>query len=74
MRTQSLRFVLAHIVANRLRLQRSPQQVAGWLKHVRLGNDNHHVSHETIYHSRFILAGGRCAKELTSEKRIYSLH
>ena len=39
--------MLAHIVANKLQLQWSPQQIAGWLKRAWPGNEDYHVSHET---------------------------
>jgi IS30 family transposase len=45
---------LAHIVAGKLHLQWSPQQIAGWLKRAYPDNEDYHVSHETIYRSLFI--------------------
>ena len=44
---------LAHIVAHKLQVQWSPQQIAGWLKHTFVGNEDYQVSHETIYRSLF---------------------
>jgi IS30 family transposase len=38
---------LAKIVAGKLRLQWSPEQIAGWLKRTYPGNEDRHVSHET---------------------------
>jgi IS30 family transposase len=56
--------VLAHIVAHKLQVQWSPQQIAGWLKHTFAGNKDYQVSHETIYRSLFIQARGALKKEL----------
>jgi IS30 family transposase len=60
---------LAHIVADKLQCQWSPQQVAGWLKHTHPSNENFHVSHETIYRSLFIQARGALKKELLEHLR-----
>ncbi len=54
----------AHIVASKLRLEWSPEQIAGWLKHTYADNENYQVSHETIYRSLFIQARGALKKEL----------
>lgn len=61
---------LAHIVANKLRLQWSPQQIAGWLKRAYPHNGSFWVSHETIYRSLFIQE--RCAQEGTT--RAFEAH
>ena len=45
---------LARIVASKLRMLWSPEQIAGWLKHTYPCDENLHVSHETIYRSLFI--------------------
>ena len=42
---------LAQIVTDKLRSLWSPEQVAGWLKHAHPHDENHRVSHETIYRS-----------------------
>ena len=60
---------LAHLVASKLQLQWSPQQIAGWLKQTYLGNKNYQVSHETIYRSHFIQARGALKKELVQHLR-----
>jgi len=39
---------LAHMVAKKLQLEWSPEQIAGWLKQAYPDNENHQVSHETI--------------------------
>lgn len=61
--------VLAHIVADKLQLQWSPEQIAGWLKHTFPGNEDYQVSHETIYRSLFIQARGALKKELLTHLR-----
>ncbi|WP_429550806.1 IS30 family transposase [Paraburkholderia youngii] len=61
--------MLAHIVANELQLQWSPQQIAGWLKRAWPGNEDYHVSHETIYRSLFIQARSALKKELLEHLR-----
>ena len=55
---------LARIVAQKLQLQWSPDQIAGWLKRTYPANEDYHVSHETIYKSLFIQARGALKKEL----------
>ena len=60
---------LAHLVASKLQLQWSPQQIAGWLKQNYLGDENYQVSHETIYRSLFIQARGALKKELVLHLR-----
>jgi IS30 family transposase len=60
---------LASAVADKLRQQWSPQQVAGWLKHSHPGNEELHVSHETIYKTLFIQTRGALKKELTEHLR-----
>jgi IS30 family transposase len=60
---------LARIVAHKLKRLWSPQQIAGWLQHTYPGNENAHVSHETIYRSLFIQARGALKKELLQHLR-----
>jgi IS30 family transposase len=60
---------LARIVASKLQLQWSPEQIAGWLKHAYPGNGDYQVSHETIYRSLFIQARGALKKELLEHLR-----
>jgi IS30 family transposase len=55
---------LSRTVAAKLRLQWSPQQIAGWLKREYPKDETHQVSHETIYRSLFIQARGVLKKEL----------
>jgi IS30 family transposase len=60
---------LAHIVADKLQLQWSPEQIAGWLQRTYPGDGNYQVSHETIYRSLFIQARGALKKELLEHLR-----
>ena len=60
---------LARVVANKLRLEWSPEQIAGWLKRTYLGDENYQVSHETIYRSLFIQARGALKKALLQHLR-----
>lgn len=55
---------LARIVATKLQGLWSPEQIAGWLKCEYPDDENHQVSHETIYRSLFIQARGVLKKEL----------
>ena len=60
---------LAHIVADKLRMLWSPEQITGWLKQTYPDDESHHVSHETIYRSLFIQARGALKKELLAHLR-----
>jgi IS30 family transposase len=60
---------LAHVVATRLQLLWSPQQIAGWLKHAYPNDESFQVSHETIYRSLYIQARGALKKELLAHLR-----
>jgi len=60
---------LAHLVAGKLRLEWSPEQIAGWLKRTYPDDETNQVSHETIYRSLFIQARGALKKELTAHLR-----
>jgi IS30 family transposase len=60
---------LARIVARKLRLEWSPEQIAGWLKHTHPDDEHCQVSHETIYKSLFIQARGALKKELLQHLR-----
>ncbi|ABR91483.1 transposase, IS30 family [Janthinobacterium sp. Marseille] len=60
---------LASMVADKLRQQWSPQQVAGWLKHIHPDDEEFQVSHETIYRTLFIQTRGALKKELTEHLR-----
>src|ERR1700683_4037561 len=60
---------LRQAVASKLRLNWSPEQIAGWLKRARPGDRCYHVSHETIYRSLFVQARGVLKKELLGQLR-----
>ena len=60
---------LARIVAGKLQLQWSPEQVAGWLKRTYPDDTSRQVSAETIYRSLFIQARGALKKELVEHLR-----
>ena len=55
---------LVRVIANKLQLGWSPEQVSGWLKRRYPGDERYHVSHETVYKSLFIQARGVLKKEL----------
>ena len=52
-----------------LRLNWSPEQIAGWLKRAHPEDESCRVSHETIYRSLFVQARGVLKKELLSHLR-----
>jgi IS30 family transposase len=61
--------MLANMVASKLKLQWSPEQIAGWLKQLFTGYEDYQVSHETIYRSLYIQARGALKKELLEHLR-----
>lgn len=56
-------------MANKLALDWSPEQIAGWLKRTYPDEVSLHVSHETIYRSLFIQTRGVLKKELQKHLR-----
>jgi IS30 family transposase len=60
---------LANIVASKLQLRWSPEQIAGWLTQLFPGYEDYQVSHETIYRSLYIQARGALKKELLAHLR-----
>ena len=60
---------LRQAVARKLRLNWSPEQIAGWLKRAHPEDEFYHVSHETIYRSLFVQARGVLKKELLRHLR-----
>ncbi len=60
---------LRGMVARKLRLNWSPEQIAGWLKRAYREEERYQVSHETIYRSLFVQARGVLKKELMSHLR-----
>src|ERR1700689_4136553 len=63
------RLKLQEIVAGKLILDWSPEQVSGWLKTEYPDDESMRVSHETIYRSLFIQARGVLKKELIQPLR-----
>lgn len=60
---------LQRIVATKLSLDWSPEQISGWLKRTFPDDETLRVSHETIYRSLFIQARGVLKKELIKHLR-----
>ena len=60
---------LREMVASKLILDWSPEQISGWLKTEYPDDGSMHVSHETIYRSLFIQARGVLKKELMDHLR-----
>ena len=60
---------LARMVAKKLQLEWSPEQIAGWLKDTFPNDEDNQVSHETIYRSLYIQARGALKKELLQHLR-----
>jgi IS30 family transposase len=60
---------LADLVASKLQLEWSPEQIAGWLRHTFPSSQEYQVSHETIYRSLYIQARGALKKELLEHLR-----
>src|ERR1700733_12356201 len=65
----ALHVKLQEIVAGKLMLDWSPEQVSGWLKIQYPKDESLRVSHETIYRSLFIQARGVLKKELIGHLR-----
>ena len=60
---------LREVVASKLILEWSPEQISGWLKTKYPNDERMRVSHETIYRSQFIQARGVLKKELMGHLR-----
>ena len=60
---------LREVVSRKLRLNWSPEQIAGWLKRGHPEDGSYQVSHETIYRSLFVQARGVLKKELLQHLR-----
>src|ERR1700693_431794 len=65
----SIHLKLRNVVASKLILDWSPQQISGWLKTQYPDDESMRVSHETIYRSLFIQARGALKKELLEHLR-----
>lgn len=61
--------LLRQVVASKLAMNWSPEQIAGWLKQTYWGNADMQLSHEAIYQSLFIQARGVLKKELVAHLR-----
>lgn len=57
------------VVAEKLQIDWSPEQIAGWLKQTYVDDKAMQVSHETIYRSLFIQARGVLKRELLHHLR-----
>ena len=64
-----MREQLREIVASKLLLDWSPEQISGWLTTEYSSDESMRVSHETIYRSLFIQARGVLKKELVAHLR-----
>lgn len=62
---------LRRVVAQKLRLRWSPQQISGWLRQSFANDPSMQLSHETIYRSLFIQARGVLKKELLEHLRTH---
>jgi IS30 family transposase len=60
---------LQEVVASKLILDWSPEQISGWLKIRYADDESMRVSHESIYRSLFIQARGVLKKELLGHLR-----
>jgi len=60
---------LRNMVASKLMLDWSPEQISGWLKMHYADDQSMRVSHETVYRSLFIQARGVLKKELMDHLR-----
>ena len=65
---------LARLVAQKLRLNWSPQQIAAWLAREFGNNDSRRVSHETIYRTLFIQTRGVLKKRAPRALAPRALH
>lgn len=72
-RPKSCKLAIHHelqvVVASKLILDWSPEQIAGWLEREFQDDESMRVSHETIYRSLFIQARGVLKKELIGHLR-----
>jgi IS30 family transposase len=60
---------LCAVIAAKLRLEWSPEQIAGWLKREYPEDVDMHVSHETIYRTLYVQTRGALKKELLAHLR-----
>ena len=64
---------LCGLVAAKLQVNWSPEQIAGWLRRTYLGQAGMQISHETIYKSLFVQARGVLKKELVAHLRTHRM-
>jgi len=62
---------LRNVVATKLALEWSPEQISGWLKTHYPRHATMHISPETIYRSLFIQTRGALKKELVAQLRLH---
>jgi IS30 family transposase len=60
---------LRQIVASKLSVEWSPEEISGWLSFTFPDDESLHVSHETIYKSLFVQSRGVLKKELQAHLR-----
>jgi IS30 family transposase len=60
---------LARMVAQKLKMLWSPEQIAGWLRTTYPDDESYQVSHESIYRTLFIQTRGALKKELLQHLR-----
>jgi IS30 family transposase len=60
---------LRRVVEERLEVDHSPEQIAGWLRLAYPDNEAMQVSHETIYRALYVQARGALKRELTRHLR-----
>jgi len=60
---------LCSLVAQKLKIDWSPEQISGWLKNNFAGIDTMQISHETIYRSLYVQTRGVLKKELLKHLR-----
>lgn len=61
---------LRYLVAGKLSMQWSPEQISGWLKRQFPTDSGMHMSHETIYRTLFVQARGALKRELIGHLRM----
>ena len=61
---------LARIVAEKLQLEWSPDQIAGWLKSTYPDDESYQVSHETIYKVHQLISQPKAAIQVFASGRV----
>lgn len=65
----STNIALTRIVASKLKLDWSPQQISGWLRMSYPDDSSMQISHETIYRTLYVQARGALKRELITHLR-----